>query len=113
VYSRAETLFILEHYFAFKSYASVREVLVMVILTRKYQISHEFTYWLQNIVDTVLATRNMSGIRDFNKILRRPTLRTQQLCCRGSFLRTFLSVFGHRDRQTSFWGDFSEKEFIQ
>jgi hypothetical protein len=42
VYSRAERVFILENYFASKSFAAVREAIAMRIQTRKYLIRQQY-----------------------------------------------------------------------
>jgi hypothetical protein len=58
-------------------------------------------------------------IAGFSMMGQRPTQRTQLLHCNRSLVGALLGVaFSHRDildltRQTSFYGDFSKKKFIQ
>jgi hypothetical protein len=59
----------------------------------------------------------MKGTAGLNKMGPRPTLRTQLLYCKSSFVSAMLGVaFGHRDlqtfpRQTSFCEDFTKKNY--
>jgi hypothetical protein len=59
MYSRAELLFILEHYLALKSFA----IQALAMHTRQQRIRQHYTDWKQNFgTHEVFATGNMSGV---------------------------------------------------
>jgi hypothetical protein len=67
VYSRPEPVYVLEQYFASKSFDDIHEALGMHILTRKYRIRRQYVDWQQNfgtikcLCVTVLMTSNRTA----------------------------------------------------
>jgi hypothetical protein len=117
VYSRAERVFVLEHCFPLKSFATVREAFSNVYPDKKVRNKTIIHRLVTKFRDTG-SVCDRKHVRRRTTTGRRPTLRTQLLYCKSSLVSALLGVaFGHRGlqtypRQTSFCVDFSKKGFI-
>jgi hypothetical protein len=109
-------VFVLEHYFASKSFAAIRVAFSIAYPDKK--VPKETT--IHRLATTFRDTGNVCDGKRVRRraVLKDETLRNveetmrklQLLFCKSSLLSALLGVaFGHRDLQTSFCGDFSEK----